>query len=160
MDGGAIQANSRQLIRPARMWTIAAAVAATPEMPMFAPAPAAGWEATSSTAGRRMLPNTSPTTPPARATAKHQAQKAVSSRASKGRAAALAAPAGGALAPQRDVVRVDRVVDPLVAGDPLGRVDAAREAQLVEQLERPVDARDADVLALIAQPVGDLLRGD
>ena len=79
MDGGAIHANSRQLMRPARTCTIAAARAATPEMPMFAPAPAAGCEATSSTAGRRMLPSTRPTTPPARATAKHQAQNAVSS---------------------------------------------------------------------------------
>src|SRR5687767_12654920 len=82
MEGGDIQANSRQLVLPARMWTIEAASAATPEMPMFAPAPAAGWEAMSRTAGRRMFPSTSPTTPPARATAKHQAQNAVSSRAS------------------------------------------------------------------------------
>ena len=34
--------NSRQFTRPARMWAIEAAAAATPEMPMFAPAPAAG----------------------------------------------------------------------------------------------------------------------
>ena len=49
---------------------------------MFAPAPAAGEEATSSTAGSRMLPSTSPTAPPATATVKHQAQKRVSSSAS------------------------------------------------------------------------------
>jgi hypothetical protein len=71
-----------QLMRPARTWTIAAAVAATPEVPMFAPAPAAGWDARRRTAGSRMFPRTSPTTPPARATAKHQAQKAVSSSGS------------------------------------------------------------------------------
>ena len=41
-DGGAIHANSRQLTRPARMCATEAVAAATPEMPMFAPAPAAG----------------------------------------------------------------------------------------------------------------------
>ena len=44
IDGGAIQPNSRQFTRPARMWAIEAAAAATPEIPMFAPAPAAGLE--------------------------------------------------------------------------------------------------------------------
>ena len=53
-------------------------------------------------------------------------------------------------------VRVDR----LVARDALGGVDAPRQAQLVEQLERPVDAREADVLAPVVQAVGDLLGGD
>ena len=53
-------------------------------------------------------------------------------------------------------VRVDR----LVARDSLGGVDPPREAQLVEQLECPVDAREADVLAPAVQAVGDLLRGD
>ena len=86
IDGGAIQANSRQLMRPARTCTIAAASAATPEMPMLAPAPAAGWDATSSTAGRRIFPSTRPTTPPASATAKHHAQKAISSSGSTRRA--------------------------------------------------------------------------
>ena len=110
---------------------------------------------------------------------------------------ALAGAAGGALAPERHVVALDRVVDPprepldgalevgvlergdlaagvaddvvvmlavrvdrLVARDALGGVDAPRQAQLVEQLERPVDARDADVLAAVVQAVRDLLRGD
>ncbi len=82
IDGGAIQANRRQLMRPARMWAIAAAKAATPEMPMLAPAPAAGEAATSSTAGRRMLPSTRPTAPPANATAKHQPHSSASSSAS------------------------------------------------------------------------------
>ena len=52
IDGGAIQANRRQLIRPARMCVSAAASAATPEMPMFAPAPAAGELATRSDGGK------------------------------------------------------------------------------------------------------------
>ena len=110
---------------------------------------------------------------------------------------ALAAAAGGALAAERHVVRVDRVVgasgqpldrplevgvlegcdlaaalahdvmvvlaaraDRLVAGDALRRVHAAGEPQLVEQLERPVDARDAHVLAAPVKAVGDLLGGD
>src|ERR687896_2591429 len=84
IDGGAIHANRRQLIRPARMWAAAAAKAATPEIPMFAPAPAAGEDAMSSTAGSRMLPSTRPTAPPATATRKHQAQKRISSSASTG----------------------------------------------------------------------------
>ena len=66
-------------MRPARMWAMAAAKAATPEMPMFAPAPAAGEEATSRTAGRRMLPSTRPSEPPAQATTKHHTQRAASS---------------------------------------------------------------------------------
>ena len=82
IDGGAIQANRRQLMRPARMCATAAAKAATPEMPMLAPAPAAGEEATSRTAGRRMLPSTRPSAPPAQATTKHQTQRATSSSAS------------------------------------------------------------------------------
>ena len=39
-------------MRPARTWTIAAAVAATPEIPMFAPAPAAGCEASEQRRGQ------------------------------------------------------------------------------------------------------------
>ena len=70
-------------MRPARTWTIAAAIAATPEIPTLAPAPAAGWEATSSMAGSRIFPSTSPTTPPASATAKHHAQNAISSSGSR-----------------------------------------------------------------------------
>src|SRR5215216_1791774 len=66
-------------MRPARTCAAAAVKAATPEMPMFAPAPAAGPDAASSTAGSRMFPSTSPTRPPVSATAKHQAQKATSS---------------------------------------------------------------------------------
>ena len=110
---------------------------------------------------------------------------------------ALAAPARGALAPQRHVVRVDRVVRPgrepldralearvlerghlaaaladdvvvvlaaradgLVARHALGGVHAPGEPQLVEQLERPVDARHAHVLAAPVQAVRDLLGGD
>src|SRR5262245_1753721 len=72
-------------MRPARMWVAAAAKAATPEMPMLAPAPAAGEEAASRTAGRRMLPSTSPTRPPASATAKHHDVSATSSSGSTGR---------------------------------------------------------------------------
>ena len=111
-------------------------------------------------------------------------------------AAALAGAAGGALAPQRHVVALDRVVDParepldgslevgvlergdlaagvaddvvvmlavrvdrLVPRDSLGGVDPSRQAQLVEQLERPVHACEADVLAPAVQAVRDLLGG-
>src|SRR5215218_1322019 len=60
-------------MRPARMCTIAAVSAETPEMPIFAPAPAAGEVAAKTIAGRRMLPRTRPTAPPATATRKHHA---------------------------------------------------------------------------------------
>src|SRR5919108_3326870 len=60
-----------------------AAAAATPEIPMLAPAPAAGDDAAISTTGSRILPSTSPTSPPERATAKHQAATATSANASK-----------------------------------------------------------------------------
>jgi len=50
--------------------------------------------------------------------------------------------------------------DRLVAGHALGRIHATGEAQLVEQLQRPVDARDAHVLAALVKAVGDLLGGD
>src|SRR4051794_40115729 len=76
MDGGAIQAKSRQLTRPARMWAIDAVSAATALMTRFAPVPAAALDAKSSVAGRRRLPRTSPTSPPAAATPKHQRTKA------------------------------------------------------------------------------------
>src|SRR3954447_20009057 len=76
MDGGAIQANRRQLTRPARMWATEAASAATALMTRFAPVPAAALEAKSSVAGRRRLPRTRPTSPPAAATAKHHRTKA------------------------------------------------------------------------------------
>src|SRR4051812_19337499 len=76
MDGGAIQANRRQLTRPARMWAIDAVSAATALMTRFAPVPAAALEAKSSVAGSRRLPNTRPTSPPAAATAKHHRTKA------------------------------------------------------------------------------------
>jgi hypothetical protein len=52
------------------------------------------------------------------------------------------------------VVMLAARVERLVARDALGGVDAPRQAELVEQLERPVDARDADVLALVVEPVG------
>src|SRR6478752_7960146 len=66
-------------MRPARMWAIAAVAAAAAEMSRFAPVPAAAEPATSSVAGRRMLPSTRPTRPPARATRKHHRQKRASS---------------------------------------------------------------------------------
>ena len=72
IEGGPIHATSRQLILPARMCTVAAVSAAIAEIARFAPPPAAADEATSSVAGSLMLPSTSPTRPPARATAKHQ----------------------------------------------------------------------------------------
>src|SRR3954469_7286424 len=76
IDGGAIHANRRQLTRPARMWATDAASAATALMTRFAPVPAAALEAKSSVAGRRRLPRTRPTRPPAAATAKHHRTKA------------------------------------------------------------------------------------
>src|SRR5215213_4810604 len=66
-------------MRPARMCAIAAVAAEIPLIAMFAPAPAAGDEATSSTTGRRRLPSTSPTTPPPSATRKHQPASRTSS---------------------------------------------------------------------------------
>ncbi len=65
------------------MCAIDAAAAATPETPMFAPEPAAGLDAASSTAGRRMFPSTSPARPPASATAKHHAAIATSASGSE-----------------------------------------------------------------------------
>ena len=104
--------------------------------------------------------------------------------------------AGGALAAQRHIVGVDRVVDALgeardralevavlecryvaarlayevvvvlaarvdrlVARDALGHVHPPSEPQVVEQVERAVDRRDADVVPAFAQVVGDLPRG-
>ena len=66
-------------MRPARMCAIAAVSAETPEMPMFAPAPAAGFVATRTISGSLMLPSTSPTAPPATATRKHHAATSASS---------------------------------------------------------------------------------
>ena len=63
------------------MCAIAAVPAATALIAMFAPAPAAGEEATSSTTGRRRLPSTSPTSPPPSATRKHQTASRASSTA-------------------------------------------------------------------------------
>src|SRR4051794_14956452 len=54
------------------MWAIDAVAAATALATRFAPVPAAAFEATSRVAGRRRLPSTSPTRPPASATRKHQ----------------------------------------------------------------------------------------
>jgi hypothetical protein len=79
---GAIQANSRQLIRPARAWVVAAVVAATSEIARLAPAPAAGDEASRMTSGGRRFPRTSPTNPPAAETANDQSASAISSSAS------------------------------------------------------------------------------
>src|SRR3954470_1050567 len=81
-DVGAIQANSRQLIRPAQAWAAAAVVAATPEITRFAPAPAAGDEASRTTSGRRRFPSTSPTSPPAAETANDQRASAINSSVS------------------------------------------------------------------------------
>ena len=83
IDGGAIQRKRRQSIRPARMWETAEANAATAETPMFAPAPAAGLEAASTSTGSRMFPRTRPTRPPANAVRKHQRPTATRRRASK-----------------------------------------------------------------------------
>ena len=58
------------------------------------------------------------------------------------------------------VVVVAAGVDGLVAGDALRHVDAARQLQAIEQLEGPVDARHAHVLAALAEAVRDLLCGD
>ena len=66
-------------MRPARTWAIAAVAAATALIMRFAPAPAAGPAATSRVAGRRRLPSTRPTRPPA--TAKHHNRKARYSKA-------------------------------------------------------------------------------
>src|SRR5215212_7565896 len=79
IDAGAIHANSRQLMRPARMWTVAAVAAAIAEIARFTPVPEAALDAASSVAGRRMLPSTRPTRPPARATVKHQMANRTSS---------------------------------------------------------------------------------
>ena len=68
-------------MRPARMCTIAAVSAETPEMPMFAPAPAAGVAAAKTITGRRMFPSTRPTAPPATATRKHHAATRTSATA-------------------------------------------------------------------------------
>src|SRR5215213_1025837 len=63
-------------MRPARMWELAAAVAATPLIAMFVPAPVAGELARSSTRGSLRFPSTRPTRPPPRATRKHQRTRA------------------------------------------------------------------------------------
>ena len=80
-DGGAIHPNSRQLIRPARTWPIEAAEAATPDTAMFAAPPDAVEDANSSMTGRRRLPSTRPTAPPAKATRKHQTAMPIASGA-------------------------------------------------------------------------------
>src|SRR3954469_8750400 len=50
--------------------------------------------------------------------------------------------------------------DRLVAGDALGGVHPASQPEAVQQVERPVDGRDAHVLAALLKAVGDLLGGD
>src|SRR3954454_9252603 len=82
IDGTTSQANRRQSTRRARMWATDAVAAATAEIPMFAPAPAAGDDASARANGSRMLPSTSPASPPASATVKHQSANAASSRGS------------------------------------------------------------------------------
>ena len=57
------------------MWAIPAVPAAAAEMSRLAPVAAATLDAMSSVNGRRMLPSTSPTRPPATATVKHQSMK-------------------------------------------------------------------------------------
>ena len=57
------------------MCTGAAVSAAIAEIARFAPPPAAVDDATSSVAGSRRLPSTSPTRPPASATRKHQTRE-------------------------------------------------------------------------------------
>src|SRR3954469_6052702 len=99
-EGGAIQPNSVQLIRPARMCAVLAVAAAIPETAMFAPPPAAGEEATAANSGSRRFPSTSPTAPPATATANDQAATATSSSpltppAYKGRGPPGGGPRGG-----------------------------------------------------------------
>src|SRR3954452_515113 len=82
IEGTTSQLKKRQSTRRARMCVIDAVAAATAEIPMFAPAPAAGEDASASANGSRMLPSTSPVSPPASATVKHQSANAASSRGS------------------------------------------------------------------------------
>ena len=58
------------------------------------------------------------------------------------------------------VVMVAARVDRLIARHALGHVHAPREVQAVEQIERAVDGRHADVAAALVQAVGDLLCRD
>ena len=78
---------------------MAAAVAATPEMPMFAPAPAAGWEASRSVAGSRMLPSTEPDDAARERDGEAPGAECVSSSGSK---AAAVSHGGGRLLPGHD----------------------------------------------------------
>jgi hypothetical protein len=48
----------------------------------------------------------------------------------------------------------------LVAGSPSSDLDPLHEPDPVQQVERPVDARNPDGVALTAQPIGDLLRSN
>jgi len=58
------------------------------------------------------------------------------------------------------VVMVAPGVGGLEASDTVAQVDALEEAELVEPVERPVDARDADPHAAVPEPLVDLQRGE
>jgi hypothetical protein len=77
IEGGVIQATSRQLTVLRGTWVAAAVAAATVEMPTFAAAPAAGDDETSRMTGSRIVPSIRPMLVPRSATTKHQAATAV-----------------------------------------------------------------------------------
>ena len=64
MDGGAIQATTRQSTRPSRAWRKAPAPAEAAEMAMFVPAAASGLPETATISGSRSVPSTSPSIEP------------------------------------------------------------------------------------------------
>jgi hypothetical protein len=48
----------------------------------------------------------------------------------------------------------------LVAGTTLAKLDPLDEAELMQEIDRAIDARDADVVPRLSEPVGDLLCGE
>ncbi len=58
------------------------------------------------------------------------------------------------------VVMLSRGVSGLVARRALARLEPVKEAEALEQLEGPIDGRDADVTALRPQAIGDLAGGE
>ncbi len=80
-EGGVIHATMRQLTRPARAWVSPPVKAAAALTAMFVPAAAAGLPEASSTAGRRRLPRTSPTSDPSAPAANDPANARASSSA-------------------------------------------------------------------------------
>ena len=65
-----------------------------------------------------------------------------------------------AVAADRVMVMVPAGLDPLVAGGAAGHLEPLHEAELLELLERPVDAGPAGVVLAAAQLVVELQRGD